>query len=119
MLPLILAGITFTIWALFIINIYYSTYYSSIDHINVDYIQPLVDGSTSFFASPFGKYFFSVLIAYLIYKGITLFLSKKTEIRFGIFSIIGFSLLHLFIVSVSYAGMTEGAQMLLPIGTPS
>ena len=75
MIPLIFAGIAFILWALFVINVYYSTYYSSIDHINVDYIQPLVTSGTSFLASPFGKYIMTVLFFYGIYKAYTAYFS--------------------------------------------
>lgn len=119
MLPLLLAGIVFVLWALFIINVYYSTYYSSIDHINVDYIQPLINSSTSFFSSPFGKYIMTVLFFYWIYKIYTAYFSWKKEIRFSVFSLIGIFFLHLLIVASIYANMTEGGQMIVDIGTPN
>ncbi len=43
MLSLVLAGIGFALWALIIINTYYSTNYSSIDHINPDYARSIFE----------------------------------------------------------------------------
>lgn len=116
MLPLLFAGIAFTLWALFIINIYYSTHYSSIDHVNVDYIGPLISSGQSFMSSPFWKYIMTVVILYLIYKATNIFFLKKSEIRFWVFSIVGVFLLHLLIISGIYASMPEGNQMMLPLG---
>lgn len=82
MFPLIFSGIAFVLWALLIISVFYSTYYSGVDHINIDYIKPLVGSTETFMASGFGKYIISILIIYGIYKFLTTIFSKEKERSF-------------------------------------
>lgn len=117
MLPLIATSITFVLWALFIITTYYSTFYSSVDHISVDYISDLI-GTEWFVHSPFGKYIMSIWLVYCIYKIFTIFFLEKKEIRFWLLGIIWWFLMHLFIVCVAYAWMREWQQMLIPVWAP-
>ncbi len=117
MLPLIVSGIVFSLWAIFIINIYYSTHYSSVDHVNVDYLSPLLEGFDGFFVSAFGKYLMSVVLIYMTYKIVTLFFLDKKELKFSILSIVGFFLIHLFVVCVIYTGLPEWGY--LPYATGS
>lgn len=119
MLPLIFSGIAFVLWALLIITVFYSTYYSGVDHINVEYIKPLIGSTETFFASGFGKYIVSVIIVYGIYKFLTAVFSREKERKFGIPSILGFFFLHLFIITTVYASITEGKQMVLQLGGSS
>lgn len=122
MLSLILAGIGFVVWALVIINTYYSTDYSSVDHLSPDYARPIFENGTTLtkmISSPFGSYVISMIIIYTLYKLFTFWMSKKNEVKFGVGSIMGFTLLHLFVVCTIYAGMPEGKQMVLALGNPS
>jgi hypothetical protein len=122
MLSLILAGIGFVVWALIIINTYYSTDYSSVDHLSPDYARPIFENGTTLskmISSPFGSYVISMIVIYTLYKLFTFWMSKKNEVRFGVGSILGFTLLHLFVVCTIYVGMPEGKQMILALGTPS
>ena len=118
MLPLLFAGIGFALWAILIIQTYYSTYYSSIDHISVDYIQNLI-GSGKLTDSPFFEYAMTMIVIYGIYKTLTLIFNGKNTISFGVFSLVGYTLLHLLVVCVIYASMPEGKQMLIPLGGSS
>ncbi len=122
MLSLILAGVGFVVWAFIIINTYYSTDYSSVDHLSPDYARPIFENGTTLakmISSPFGSYVISIIVIYTLYKLFTFWMSKKNEVRFGVGSIIGFTLLHLFVVCTIYAGMPEGKQMVLALGSPS
>jgi hypothetical protein len=136
MLSLILAGIGFVVWALIIINTYYSTDYSSVDHLSPDYSGPIFKSGTQIFAnvkdvfsnpiplsekidSPFGHYVISIVVIYVFYKLLSFWMAKKNEVRFGIGSVIGFTLLHLFVVCTIYTKMPEGWNMILPLGIPS
>lgn len=122
MLSLILAGIGFVVWALIIINTYYSTDYSSVDHLSPDYARPIWESGTTLakmISSPFGSYVVSMLVIYGVYKAFSFWMTKKNEVRFSVGSVLGFTLLHLFVVCTVYAGMPEGKQMILALGTPS
>lgn len=106
MIPLLLPGIALVCWALFIITIYYSTYYSSVDHIQVDYARSLFTDGQGFFASPFGKYLCAIILIYGIYKAWSLFKNERT-VKFSVGTIVGFFLLHLLVICGIYATMPE------------
>lgn len=95
MLQLILAGIGLTIWALYIIVTYYSKNYSSIDHIES--------------ATGYGGYITALILIYAIYKTITVVFMEKKELRFSFWHIAGFSLLHLFLLTIIYSGLDSVA----------
>lgn len=91
MLSLILAGIGFVVWALIIINTYYSTNYSSVDHLSPDYARPIFESGTTLakmISSPFGTYVISILVIYTLYKLFTFWMARKNEVRFGVGSIV-------------------------------
>ena len=68
MTQLILAGVGFITWALITILIYYSTYYSPINHIES--------------ASGYMPYLIVVILFYLGYKAYTIFIAEKKELQF-------------------------------------
>jgi hypothetical protein len=84
---LLVASIGFIPWVLYIIITYYSKNFSLIDHIES--------------VSGYGGYLLSVGVCYGIYKFISLMRDKKT-VRIWFWHILGFSILQLLIVSVSY-----------------
>lgn len=57
----------------------------------------------------YGPYFITLAIVYAIYKGFTVF-SGKDKVTFSPFSIILYTLLHLFILCFVYFGLTGGAN---------
>ena len=111
MLQLILASIGFVPWVLYIIVTYYSKNFSPIDHMES--------------ATGFGWYLASIGFVYLIYKILSMLIHKK-KVRFSFWHIIGFSFLHLFIVTISYTSAqtvggspffgTQGASSIVLLG---
>lgn len=87
MLQLILASIGFVPWVLYIIVTYYSKNFSQIDHMES--------------ATGFGGYLASIGFVYLIYKTLSMLLHKK-KVRFSFWHIVGYSFLHLFILTIIY-----------------
>ncbi len=96
MLQLILGGIGFTIWALYIIMTYYSKTYSSVNHIEV--------------ATGFAWFLVTILILYGAYKLYAIYFSGKKQIRFTFWSILGFSLIFFLILCIAYAGLPTISQ---------
>ncbi len=88
MLQLVFGGISFVLWALYIILTYYSKSYSSIDHI---------ESTTGY-----GGYLAAILIFYVIYKIITIFFIEKKQLKFNFWHLAGIALLHLFILCIIY-----------------
>lgn len=93
MIQLILAGIGLVSWAMYIVITYYSTNYSSINHIES--------------ASDFWGYLAVIGILYACYKAYTVFIVPKKELKIGFFTILGGILLHLLIVCGFYSSLTE------------
>ncbi len=92
MLQLILASVAFVPWVVYIILTYYSHDFSQIDHIES--------------ASGYGGYLAAIGIIYLIYKAISM-MSSEHRVRFWFWHLIGFSFLHLLVVTIAYTAMQK------------
>lgn len=103
MLQLILAGVWFSLWALYIIITYYSTNFSSINHIEV--------------ATGFSWYLISLIVVYVWYKIYSIFFSGKRVIKYNFFHIFWFSLLHYLILCISYTSVAQSQLSALFGGT--
>jgi hypothetical protein len=95
MTSIFFASIPFILWTITIILIYYSTFYSNINHI---------ESSTGY-----AWYLITIGILYLGYKIWTV-KSWKKHLHFWILGLIGLILLNLFILSVIYTGFPEVKQ---------
>jgi hypothetical protein len=80
-------------WVLPIIFIYYSTYYSKIDHIES--------------ATGFMGYLIFMVLAYAVYKAYMVFVSDRKEFRIGLLTIISLVLGHLLILCGFYSSLPE------------
>lgn len=96
MVALIVASVWFILWSVSIILMYYSTFYSQINHME----------SASWYAG----YLITIWILYACYKAYTLFISEKREIRIGLFWILGLFLIHLLIFCWFYSSLPEVIQ---------
>ncbi len=92
MFQLILSSIAFVPWVIYIILTYYSTAFSRIDHMES--------------ATGYGGYLAAIGITYLIYKTISM-MSNHRHVRFSFWHLTGFSLIHLFIVTVAYTALQK------------
>jgi hypothetical protein len=106
MTQLLVASAGFIPWVLYIIMTYYSKNFSQIDHIES--------------ATGYGGYLLSIGVCYAIYKTISLMREEKT-VRIWFWHILGFSILQLFIVTVSYTASqsTVGSPFFGPAGLSS
>lgn len=88
----LLATAGFILWSITIILIYYSTFYSRVNHIES--------------ASGFGAYLLTTVLLYGVYKVWTI-LSEQKTIRFDAKNILILFVLHLFILSGIYSHLPE------------
>ena len=93
MTSLIISGFLFFVWSIFIITTYYSWSYGGPSHIEA--------------TSSYSWYLLAIIGVYFAYKAWQLFISRSQEIRFGFWKILGYFLLHLFIMCISYFTLPE------------
>ncbi len=94
MIQLILAGLGFSIWTIYVIITYYSRNYSSIDHLET--------------ATGYEWYLFAIIILYGLYKVYTLFFSWKRIVKYNFLNISLFAILHLLVVCIAYTSLQQG-----------
>ncbi len=93
MFSLIFSGIWMILWAITIIMIYYSDFYSRINHIET--------------AVWYLSYFLIIGFIYITYKILTIFVFPTKKLRFGFFTILGITVFHIFILSLLYSNFPE------------
>ena len=96
MTHLILSGISLLLWAVGIIVIYYSNYYSSISHIES--------------SSGFSGYLMAILFLYLLYKTYSVFIAKKRTLKIWFLGILWLIFLHILILTGFYSSLPEITQ---------
>lgn len=104
---LIASAIAMISWAVFIIRAYYTGSLGGPNHLEYAIPQDLVGNTLIQYTTPLSTYLASVLIVYALYKAWTLFLSPRDTIQYGALQIVGFSLLHLFILCVIWFMLPE------------
>ncbi|GAB0174434.1 MAG: hypothetical protein HHAS10_03130 [Candidatus Altimarinota bacterium] len=91
-MPSLISSFAFIVWSVAIIGIYYSNFYSSINHIET--------------ATGFLPYLATIAIIYSGYKILSIAFGVK-KIRLGLPGIIGIGLFHVFLVTIFYTGLPE------------
>ena len=71
-------------------------------------------------ASGFGGYLFAIGFVYVIYKIISM-IQQKTKVQFSFWHLLGFSVLHIFIVAIVYTSSqnTTGSPFFVTSGASS
>lgn len=103
MLQLILGGLWFVAWAITIILMYYSTFYSSVNHIES--------------ATGYSQYLISIVVIYLLYKALVVFIFPQKQLKFTFLKISGIVLAHIFLIAVFYTSFIDASNSPFMNGT--
>lgn len=93
MVSLIFSGIGLILWAMTIILIYYSDFYSRINHIET--------------AVGYLSYLLIIGFFYVGYKILTIAIFPMKKLKFWFFSLFGITLFHIFLLSILYSHFPE------------